>query len=91
MTVLGFRGPLDSKSYMPTGVSLKVVNLIGCIRVCACVRACLCARMHTRKCVCACELNCIRTVSPFVCAQDHVCVLTSVYIFAHVCVRLTFS
>ncbi len=37
MTVLGFRGPLDSESYMPTGVSLKVVDLIGCIRVCVCV------------------------------------------------------
>lgn len=34
MTVLGFRGPLDSESYMPTGVSLKVVDLIGCIRDC---------------------------------------------------------
>lgn len=37
-TVLGFRGPLDSESYMPTGVSLKVVDLIGCIRVSVCVR-----------------------------------------------------
>lgn len=30
-TVLGFRGPPDSESYMPTGVSLKVLGLIGCI------------------------------------------------------------
>lgn len=33
MTVLGFGGPLDSESYMSTGVSQKVVDLIGCIQV----------------------------------------------------------
>lgn len=49
MTVLGFRGPLDSESYMPTGVSLKVVDLIGCIRdrVYVCVHA-----ERTFVCVC---------------------------------------
>lgn len=40
MTVLGFGGLLDSESYMPTGVSVKVVNLIGC---CLCVCVCVCS------------------------------------------------
>lgn len=55
MTVLGFRGLLDSESYMPTGVSLKVVDLIGCIRVrmCVCVPS-LCADLNARMCVCVC-------------------------------------
>lgn len=53
MTVLGFRGPLDSESYMPTGVSLKVVDLIGCIRVSVCVR--VSALTRTLECVCVCE------------------------------------
>lgn len=51
MTVLGFRGPLDSESYMPTGVSQKVVDLIGCIRVCVCVCACV------SPCTLDCEVN----------------------------------
>lgn len=49
MTVLGFGGLLDSESYMPSGVSLKVVDLIGCIRVCVCtsvtMRVDVCVRL----------------------------------------------
>lgn len=64
MTVLGFGGPLDSESYMPSGVSLKVVDLIGCIRVCVCVvcvSICVCFSDHVCGCMCAlaCTMVCV--------------------------------
>jgi len=91
MTVLGFRGLLDSESYMPTGVSQKAVDLIGCIRGCVSVCASLCVHLCVCVCLCVCELNYIWSENDVFCrcAKEHVCAFTSVCIFF--CVFLTFS
>lgn len=91
MTVLGFGGLLDSESYMPSGVSLKVVDLIGCIRVCVCALQWPCAWMY----VCACLHNglsvCMQTKlyskSPFFQIWSRKCMLDMhwVCVFVSVC------
>ena len=86
MTVLGFRGPLDSESYMPTSVTLKVVDLIGCIRLCGCVCVYVCVSVHAWMCVCvhvsvhACSLS--------VCATLLLCVHSNIHVFLHLFVYL---
>lgn len=102
MAVLGFRGPLDSESYMPTGVSLKVVDLIGCIRLCVCVcwGVCACVCLCAEVCLCACsnarvwvrarKLNCEGThfVSFCVCAVCEFLHLFALYMCIFVCKRM---
>lgn len=92
MTVLGFGGLLDSESYMPSGVSLKVVDLIGCIRVCVRfsdhARGCMCVLACIMVCLCACRQNYTVNLLSFRFGAETVCWICTGCVCLCLCVRV---